>query len=360
MKANLFIVYWLIAMAVYGMFMMACEKSPIKPTPEPAKDPRQYSWTVDTLAYPGSFQTLMERIWGSSPQNVYVVGHCNDARGDIYHFDGKTWWPFEFRGWGSLELCDIYGFSEDDIWIVGARSKLIGWDSLMNIIADVSSIIIHYNGSTWQKLLDDQGEILLTVWGISPSDIWAGGIHGNLFHYNGHLWQPDSVPLRIPRDPQAVWIFNNFAGNAADNIYSLLTARNKQGQEWYYLLRHNGTAWSIVDSMKYTYFSRLWMSPSGTLYATGSGVKRRDGTSWTALLQHAFTVGIHGTSDENIFVASNDGEIFHYNGLDWYRFENLQFPGTGFWDIWTDGREVFIVGNTTLADKQVTLILHGK
>ncbi|MDZ7401729.1 MAG: hypothetical protein ONB37_16355 [candidate division KSB1 bacterium] len=139
-----------------------------------------------------------------------------------------------------------------------------------------------------------------------------------------------------------------------------MTARNELGHEWYYLLHHNGTAWSIVDSMKYSYFSRLWMSPSGTLYATGSGVKRRDGASWTPLLQHVTTVGIHGTSDDNIFVTGPTGEVFHYNGIDWHRYENLQFANVGFWDIWTNGREVFIVGYGTLFDKDVSFILHGK
>ncbi|MDZ7375717.1 MAG: hypothetical protein ONB13_03765 [candidate division KSB1 bacterium] len=171
MKTNLFIGYWFIAVEIYGIFMIACEKSPIKPTPEPAKDPRQYSWTVDTLSYPSSFQTLMGRIWASSPQNVYVVGHCNDIFGQMYHFDGKVWLPIPFKYWGPIGLTDIYGFSSDDIWVVGQQYHQTGRDSLGYPIYYWSNRIIHYNGSTWQKVLDEGGQTLVSVWGISASDI---------------------------------------------------------------------------------------------------------------------------------------------------------------------------------------------
>lgn len=61
--------------------------------PDVLKNPREYTWTIDTLAYPGSFQTNMNDIWASSPSDVYVVGHNSDGFRKMYHFNGNTWKP---------------------------------------------------------------------------------------------------------------------------------------------------------------------------------------------------------------------------------------------------------------------------
>ncbi len=67
----------------------ACKKdSPEEPPKEIPKDPRTYTWTVDTIAYPGSFQTTMRAIWGSAPNDVYVVGHNErGGLGKMFHYD---------------------------------------------------------------------------------------------------------------------------------------------------------------------------------------------------------------------------------------------------------------------------------
>ncbi|HED36957.1 MAG TPA: hypothetical protein ENI76_01720, partial [Ignavibacteria bacterium] len=62
--------------------------SPIQP--QPPKDPRTYTWTADTLYLVGNAQTLMRRIWGSSPKDVYAVGWA-DRNGPMWHYDGNKW-----------------------------------------------------------------------------------------------------------------------------------------------------------------------------------------------------------------------------------------------------------------------------
>ncbi|MBI2428746.1 MAG: hypothetical protein HYV29_08130, partial [Ignavibacteriales bacterium] len=103
-----------------------CKDEPVKP--EIIKDPRTYTWTLDTLAYPGSFQTSMMDMWGSSPTDVYVVGHNESpGPGTMYHFDGSKWSTTKFHSAeggpisGALSLTSVYGFSKDDIWVVGER-----------------------------------------------------------------------------------------------------------------------------------------------------------------------------------------------------------------------------------------------
>lgn len=65
--------------------------------------------------------------------------------------------------------------------------------------------------------------------------------------------------------------------------------------------------------MKSTRFMKLWMSPSGTLFATGSGIRRRDRGSWTTLAPSlgVVTTGLDGRSDKDIFVCGTFGDIRH-------------------------------------------------
>ncbi|MGH7600460.1 MAG: hypothetical protein ACREOI_29245, partial [bacterium] len=77
----------LIGLGILGLHC-GCKKDPASPS---QKNPRELTWRVDTLAYPGSFQTLLSDIWGSSAKDVYVVGITSASLGSMWHFDGKSW-----------------------------------------------------------------------------------------------------------------------------------------------------------------------------------------------------------------------------------------------------------------------------
>ena len=87
----------------------------------PVKDPRTYTWTADTLAYPGSFQTLMSSIWGSSHNDVYAVGHNSRNFGHMWHYDGTAWTDVKLstsQGGniaGPISVSAIYGISANNI-----------------------------------------------------------------------------------------------------------------------------------------------------------------------------------------------------------------------------------------------------
>lgn len=109
------------------------------------------------------------------------------------------------------------------------------------------------------------------------------------------------------------------------------------------------------------------MSASGSLYAVGHGVYQRVGNSWKNLQAVELTYyGVAGTADDNFFVTGSSfqegifyGVVYHYNGVDWFQFNNFLLPDVILYNVWTDGREVFAVGNTT-GFPQVSIVLHGK
>ena len=107
------------------------------------------------------------------------------------------------------------------------------------------------------------------------------------------------------------------------------------------------------------------MSPSGTLYVTGQSVYKREGGAWNKILDGfntLYSIGIHGTDDNNIFVVGRSnlepypGAVYHYNGSDWFNFQNLNIIDFVYFEVWTDGREVFVLGHRG----NQSVVLHGK
>jgi hypothetical protein len=66
---------------------------------------------------------------------------------------------------------------------------------------------------------------------------------------------------------------------------------------------------------------------------------------------------VFGSSPDNLYVVGHSGQVWHYNATNWHQFEQFEAADVPtYTGIWTDGREVFIVGHNT----HDTLVLHGK
>jgi hypothetical protein len=339
---------------------MSCKRGPTEPE---FKNPREYRWTIDTLAYPASMQTTMFSIWASSPNDVYVVGHNDIGYGTMYHFDGHVWKTVDpALGIGTLE--QIIGFASNDVWAVGEH--VVHNPTPPPTFLD-SGLAIRFNGTKWQEVNLERQRALLSVWGSSPNDVWIGGLNAILFHHNGVSVERDSLPVLIPTDQETPYGIYSIAGNSRDNVYLLLYAPLPNGFSRNYLFKHQAAGWIVVDST-FGAFARIWMSPAGKLYSAGYGVYVREADRWTQILNSQFTSNaIYGLRDDDLFVVGGQesaggtrGKVLHYNGADWFDFGDLSLNNVGYTGIWTDGREVFIVGETLLGYPQETIIVHGR
>lgn len=190
-----------------------------------------------------------------------------------------------------------------------------------------------------------------------------GGWEGYLARYNGSQFFPASLPYTFENDtmqsPQIIQITGNslatylILGNAPDTLFLPI----------YYLYEYVNSEWTVRDS-SYE-FARLFLSPGGTLYWHGlGGVLKRTGGTWTPILSDLATVGMGGDADNNMYAVGYygvpyTGRIHHYNGSDWFEFTHLRMDGVTFNSVWTDGREVFVIG-TTFGYPMKTIVLHGK
>lgn len=335
----------------------------------PINNPREYTFTIDTLAYPGSFQTTMYDVWASSPTSVWIVGHNDQNRGLMWHFNGTQWTDIKLstsQGGnieGSIDLNEVFGFSSLNVFAVGRRiySNATPPPNFLD-----SSLIIHFDGQQWREQPIQRGKGLWSISGASPQDIWTCGSSGTIFHYNGSFWKKDTVPMVVPSDAEyALWDIKSTAG--ADVFMTGATRQNNLLRTTHYFFRRRNDQWSVIDSFVVQAGQSevrfgvhgLWIDPEGTVYSFGSDIFQWNGSSWMRLYESSNALRrMAGSSKNNIFAVGDFGTILHYNGSDWYEFKELKNPNVVYSSVWTDGREVFIVGYFN--DGSKTIVLHGK
>lgn len=324
-------------------------------TPKPGK--RDYTWTIDTLAYPGSFQTLMRNIWASSPTNVHVVGHNDQpGPGTMFRYDGTSWKTTRFHiadggtVSGPVSLSAIYGFGPNDIYAVGQRI----YDNPTpppNFLD--SSLIIHFDGVKWSEMKIDKKNRLNCIWGGSSTSILAGGGYGTLYYYNGSMWAKKNF------DSSESIV--NISGLSNTEYYASTVVEYADSLRCN-LLKFSGTNWNKIDSFTVIFTNMVWkfghslyQTPTGILYSSGYGVYKKDGNSWQMLFYNEYPLHLGGSSDQNIFAVGDFGRIYHWNGVDWKRLVEIEL-NIQFTSVWTNNVETFIVGNNGYK----TFIIHGK
>jgi len=174
----------------------------------------------------------------------------------ISHWDGTQWTDVGLFDKQPPCKCSLYGMyfsSADDGWAVGGGEK---------------TLVLHWDGSSWQTATWPDAYRLLAIDGIAADDIWAAGVAENsdtasnpglIFHWDGQTWTPYPVPAG------AVWMDSVFAGSATDGWMA--------GDG---LLHWTGSQWQAVASPVEGVIVKLARSPDGTLWAvtdTGAVLK---------------------------------------------------------------------------------------
>lgn len=143
------------------------------------------------VAFPAEDAGAQSGVWGSGPDDVYVVGGFPD-QGTIQHFDGTDW--SEETVPTVPILVWIYGFGPDDIWTVGAGGG-----------------VLHRSGGSWEQVDVGTTTDIWGVWGSGPQDVWMVGGNVNtgeplLIHYDGTGFTPVALdPGQNDRGATAVF-----------------------------------------------------------------------------------------------------------------------------------------------------------
>ena len=353
----------LVTMLLLFFALFGCKDDGTGPPPGP-RNPREYTWNFDTLAYPGSLQTNMRDIWGSAPNDVYVVGHNDQTYGSMYHFDGSAWLPIN-TPLGLVDFTAISGFGSNDVWTVGER--LFQNPNPPPNFLD-SSLIIRFDGTQWREYRTPGGRLLQAVWGSSPNDVWFGGVDATLFHFDGVRIEKDSIDLSFLPDSTWEAQITSVTGSLADDVYLMVSAAPRDTlQIFRYLLQRRGTSWDLVANWTAEEVWEVWKSPWGRLFGVGTGgVFEQQGQSWSNVLGGLAATAITGTGESSIFVVGYSGvnglsaEVYHYNGTDWFRYPSPELRNVIYYAVWATESDVFAVGQTFDLMPQRTIVAHGR
>ena len=107
-------------------------------------NPRNYTWTLDTLQFSNSNSESLGDIWGINSKDIYMTGGGGPTISQLWKYDGKSWnditSTLPLQNIKNPFLAFINGLSQNDIWISGSSSTSNNFSQ---------SLILHYNGSNW-------------------------------------------------------------------------------------------------------------------------------------------------------------------------------------------------------------------
>jgi len=170
-------------------------------------------------------------VWGSSANDVYVVG----GGGKIAHFDGTSWLPVTSNTTG--DLAAVWGSGPNDVWAAGTA-------------------VVHYDGTGWSEKLNAVS--VNDISGTGPNDVTIVGNNGLAAHWNGSTWNPEPQPDGL-----------NLQGVSADATGVWVAAGN-------YFLRREGGAWTQKINTQTCSVQRLWRDGVGVYWAVGGAGQGRD------------------------------------------------------------------------------------
>ncbi len=168
-----------------------------------------------------------------------------------------------------MDLYSVSGTSGDNVFAVG-RARLEPYID--------GRIVLHYDGASWTRIREQEDSWLYDVWVHSGAHVLAVG-RGTYFEM-GPPPVYDSYPI---------------------------------------VMQYDGRSWTTA---RYGHFRKhlfsVWCASETDAYASGlDGLfMRYDGDSWSDV-EIGTTVSLnalHGTGDEDVFVAGDHGTILHYRG----------------------------------------------
>jgi hypothetical protein len=163
--------------------------------------PTSSGWVSEALAYrwngsawsqltvPSSITyDEMEHIQVFSPADAWAVGTGSSSSGATVvaalNWNGTSWTQVAtpVSTTNNLSVNAISGSSASDIWVVG-ETVTPGYHN-----RQFTSVIVHYNGSSWTQVTAPDNSGLLDVDAVSPTDAWAIAADGSVLNWNGSTW----------------------------------------------------------------------------------------------------------------------------------------------------------------------------
>ena len=352
----------IIVLAVVVIITGSCKDDGTGPGKE-IKNPREFTWTADTIYYPDSYQTIIVSTWANNEKDIYTVGHTDVNEGQFWHYDGSKWECikiFDHIARGVLSFHKIWGISSSQIWIAGNRGGF----------GEEVPVVWLYNGNKiFETKLEGYHGKLTSIHGTSYNNIWACGDSGLVAHYDGSKWNIDKINSDN-QNLEALWLDDIICEeNITYMVGGGIDKQSRRGKNYFFKGTINN--WTIADSSEiepYGHVAKwgyrhLYMSKWNTIYSHTHGFFKLTSEGWvkiTDFFDHKPTRDLDGTSEKNMIIVGDYSKAYHWNGSDVYQFLNLEKENISSFDcveLFND--QAFVFGHT-VSFPQKTIVYHGK
>lgn len=338
------------------LLTISCKEEITKPE-EKLKSPTEMVWTADTIYYTGSYQVLMYSIWGNSPDNVWTCGHNDRSKATLWNYNGTIWNNYDvFKDISPspLGLQKVYGFSRNNVWIVGERDLHYNSDTDTWI---TKPLIINFNGT---KLVEHEIRAEYTymvrdVWGNAANNVYCSG-NGEIFNYNGSTWKKEIIG-------NPTLVINGVRETKEGKYLIAVKPQTATTPHTTYFYKYELNKWKIIDSTLYSrnFGQKLYVSNSGKLFSYGwEGIFLYEGSQWLKQYNYLAAEDMIAVNDKYILAVGQGGQAYFSNGTEWTKIKDINIPSAVYTAVWSNGTEVFIVGNLVNTVPMKTIIWHGK
>ena len=294
-------------------------------------DTTSHNFTFETFTFGGDAgSSYLSDVAIINENSIWAVGaiYTKDSLGNYdpnafnaVHWDGNEWKLkriqfFTICGQSSISSYPaktIFAINENEIWIAMDGDQLVKLE----------------NGIQTKAICLPWSFSINKIWGMSSENLFVVGNNGNIAHYQNGTWSKieSGTSLRLldiygTPDGKNIWAcgWDNATGNSV-----ILEIKNDRAEIIYHSTEKNIPA----------YFGKLdalWSAGSEFILG-GSLVFRHslynknnvetefvpitDGSE--LFMPGNFIWALRGSEKNNVFIAGDNGMVWHYNGVSWYK-----------------------------------------
>ncbi|MFA6598626.1 MAG: hypothetical protein WCS69_12955 [Ignavibacteriaceae bacterium] len=359
----------------FVLLSFGCKKPPTSSDDNKPALKKEFVWSIDTLFFDYPYmppdQINLHSIWGSSPTNVWAVGHSDIPSGRLWHYDGNKWTPDK--------NCPLYGFENGNSFILypyavtgfDAKNVFLACDKYFSGTIDKdSAVVLKWDGINWEEVPYKDGKRIYGGFGWieqqGKTRCWALAASGLVTKYeNGFLSiEPRFTDYRLG--------IGQIAPLANGEVYvsaykeSLSVEQQPLGTMTKLYRRNIDGKWEIAEEkfMAGTDFDgngygRGIFGVGNKLFTDNRGIWEKTILGWTKILNMSYMGGACLTSENDLWFYFRH-ELWHSEGKEWQLIDLPildKYPGSYLYGTgWSDSNEIFI----SLHYNGKTYILHGK
>lgn len=335
-----------LVVAFLMLLNLGCKKSPTEVVDNSQPGRRDYVWTVDTLKLPEGYSTFLTRMWGSAPDDVWLVGNAYSSQHCLWHYDGTRWKNDPTLR--NIYPSAIWGTRKDNVWLANSNSSI--W---------------HFDGISWSKyndlvLIDYNTIIIESIVGSSEDNMYGVGValHKNgkdymgvIIHFDGTKWEFIELPIIQILLAKIVYV--------KESNEFLLAGFDFQNPYYYRLYQLTNGKLNEIFNIQNKVIAFDEMGSSNLVMVDKTVYNYKNG-KLTELRNFESTniVGRLWVRNENDFFTFTYDGIGHYNGIDLKTLFNKELNDVGLNTAYIFEKEVFFLFENSLTS--VEFVVHGK